>query len=138
MLSHPRFRLHIFTSRGRHLLRREGRWRTPLGYAAAFATNAVSRRAMGGWLERVVFSDAREALPIALHDYRSHVSALSAANLQPALLASCSIPFWLDAVHDIPGAPQGAYWDGGITAECRQDFRRRSMHPLSKLLRKSR
>jgi hypothetical protein len=30
-------------------------------------------------------------------------------------LASCSIPFWLDAVHDIPGAPRGAYWDGGIT-----------------------
>ena len=31
------------------------------------------------------------------------------------MLASCSIPFWLDAVHDIPGAPRGAYWDGGIT-----------------------
>jgi len=31
------------------------------------------------------------------------------------VLASCSIPFWLDAVHDIPGGPRGAYWDGGIT-----------------------
>ena len=31
------------------------------------------------------------------------------------MLASCSIPFWLEAVHDIPGAPRGAYWDGGIT-----------------------
>ena len=29
--------------------------------------------------------------------------------------ASCSIPFVLQAVHDIPGAPRGAYWDGGIT-----------------------
>ena len=29
--------------------------------------------------------------------------------------ASCSIPFLLEAVHDIPGAPPGAYWDGGIT-----------------------
>ena len=29
--------------------------------------------------------------------------------------ASCSIPFVLQAVHDIPGAPYGAYWDGGIT-----------------------
>jgi hypothetical protein len=26
-----------------------------------------------------------------------------------------SIPFVLQAVHDIPGAPPGAYWDGGIT-----------------------
>ncbi len=33
----------------------------------------------------------------------------------PALQASCSIPFVLQAVHDIPGAPRGAYWDGGIT-----------------------
>ena len=50
-----------------------------------------------------------------LHDYRTDVVALSPANLQPSLLASCSIPFWLDAVRDIPGAPPGAYWDGGIT-----------------------
>jgi hypothetical protein len=115
VLGHARYRLHVFTSRGRHLLRREGRWRTPLGYLGAFAANAVSRRAMGGWLERVVFSDAREPLPLHLHGYRTHSVPLSAANLCPSLLASCSIPFLLAAVNDIPGAPAGAYWDGGIT-----------------------
>ena len=119
VLSHPRYRLHVFTSRGRHLLRREGRafsrMSTPLGYLGAFASNAISRRAMGAWLERVIFSDPRDALPLHLHDYRTRTVALSAANLQPSLLASCSIPFWLDAVHDIAGAPAGAYWDGGIT-----------------------
>ncbi len=115
VLHHPRYRLHVFTSRGRHLLRRQGRWRTPLGYAGAFLSNTVSRRALGGWLERVVFSDAREPLPLPLRDYRTHQLALAADNLCPAILASCSIPFWLDAVHDIPGAPPGAYWDGGIT-----------------------
>ena len=115
VLGHPRFRLHVFTSRGRHVLRREGRLRTPLGYLGAFAANAVSRRAMGGWLERVVFSDVRDPLPLHLHGYRTHSAALSAANLRLSLLASCSIPFLLQAVHDIPGAPAGAYWDGGIT-----------------------
>ena len=40
---------------------------------------------------------------------------LTADNFKPALLASCSIPFVLKAVHDIPGGPPGAYWDGGIT-----------------------
>jgi hypothetical protein len=115
VLSHPRFRLHVFTSRGRHLLGREGRWRTPLGYAAAFVANAASRRALGGWIERVVFSDPRDALPFALSDYPSQVCTLTPANLAPAVLASCSIPFWLDAVHDVPGGPRGAYWDGGIT-----------------------
>jgi hypothetical protein len=115
VLSHPQRRLHVFTSRGRHLLRREGRLRTPLGYLGAFATNAISRRALGGWLERVVFSDAREPLPIPLRDFRSQQVALTEANLTTAILASCSIPFWLDAVHDVPGGPRGAYWDGGIT-----------------------
>ena len=115
ILAHTHYRLHVLTSRGRHVLRRDGRLRTPLGYAGAFAANLVSRRALGGWLERVMFSDPREPLPFALHDFRTRQVELSAANLCPGLLASCSIPFWLDAVHDIPGAPRGAYWDGGIT-----------------------
>jgi hypothetical protein len=115
VLGHPRYHLHVFTSRGRHLLHRQGRWRMPLGYAGAFITNTVSRKAMGGWLERVVFSDAREPLPLRLHDYRTQQVSLNASNLRLSILASCSIPFWLDAVHDIPGAPPGAYWDGGIT-----------------------
>jgi hypothetical protein len=40
---------------------------------------------------------------------------LSEANFKLALRASCSIPFVLQAVHNIPGAPPGAYWDGAIT-----------------------
>ncbi|MFY9509361.1 MAG: patatin-like phospholipase family protein [Rubrivivax sp.] len=115
VLSHPQRRLHVFTSRGRHLLRREGRWRTPAGYLGAFVANAASRRALGAWLERVVFGDPRDPLPVPMHDLRSHVAALTPANLTAAVLASCSIPFWLDAVHDVPGGPRGAYWDGGIT-----------------------
>lgn len=116
VLSHPRYRLHVFTSRGCHpLLRRQSRWATPLGYLGAFATNAVSRRAMGHWLERVVFSDLRDPFPLPLRDFRSRQVALTAHNLRESVLASCSIPFWLDAVHDIPGGPPGAYWDGGIT-----------------------
>ncbi len=115
VLGHPRYRLHVFTSLGRGLLKREGRLRTPLGYLGAFTTNLVSRKAMGGWLERVIFSDPREPLPFHLHDYRTHQVPLDAQNLSPAVLASCSIPFLLAAVHDIPGGPRGAYWDGGIT-----------------------
>jgi hypothetical protein len=115
VLGHPRFRLHVFTSRGRHLMRREGRLRTTAGYAAAFASNALHRRALGLWLQRVVFSDARAPLPLPTRDLSTVQVPLSASNLQPAVLASCSIPFWLNAVHDIPGAPRGAYWDGGIT-----------------------
>jgi hypothetical protein len=119
VLGHAAFRLHVIVARGRHLLRREGRLgsrvTTPLGYLAAFGANAVSRRALGTCLERVVISDPRESLPLPLTDFRSRTAALSAANLQPSLLASCTIPFWLEAVRDIPGAPRGVYWDGGLT-----------------------
>ena len=115
VLAHPRYRLHVVTSRGRHLLGREHGLRTPLGYLGALLTNSVHRKAMGAWLERVVFSSAGAALPFDSTDYRTRQVALSDANFHPALQASCSIPFMLRAVHDIPGAPAGAYWDGGIT-----------------------
>ena len=115
VLAHERRRLHVFTSHGRHLLGRQGRWRTPVGYTGAFLANAGSRRALGGWLERVVFGDPRDGLPLPLADFRTVTAPLTTANLAAAVLASCSIPFWLDAVHDVPGGPPGAYWDGGIT-----------------------
>ena len=115
VLGHPRYKLHIVTSRGRHMLSREHKLATPLGYAGAFLTNAIYRKAMGNWLERVVFSSQFAALPFDSSDFKTRHIALNEANFHPALQASCSIPFVLKAVHDIPGAPRGAYWDGGIT-----------------------
>jgi hypothetical protein len=115
VLANPRYRLHVLASRGRHLLHRPGRVRAAIGYLGAYLTNAASRRMLGGWLERVVFSDPRDPLPFPLLDYRSRHVALNAGNLAPAILASCTIPFALQAVQDVPGAPPGTYWDGGIT-----------------------
>ena len=115
VLNHPRYKLHIITSRGRHILRREQKVATPLGYLGAFLSNAIHRKAMGAWLERVVFSSQKAALPFDARDYRTRQIDLTEANFNLALQASCSIPFMLRSVQDIPGAPQGAYWDGGIT-----------------------
>ena len=115
LLAHPRFRLHVFTSRGRRLLHRPGRVKMSLGWMAAFAANAASRSALGGWMERVVFSDPREALPVPLTDFPTQQVPLTEGNLGSAVLASCTIPFWLEAVQDVPGGPAGTYFDGGIT-----------------------
>lgn len=115
VLNHPRYRLHVVTSRGRHILGREHPVLTPLGYAGAYLTNLAHRRALGGWLQRVVFSAQNAALPFQPDDYRTHQVELTEDNFNDALQASCSIPFALKAVHDIAGAPAGAYWDGGIT-----------------------
>jgi hypothetical protein len=116
VLNHPRYRLHVMTSHGKRLLHREHPWGTPLGYALAYLNNAVSRRWMDAWLERVVFSTGPEdSRPFASDDFQTHWCRLSANNFMPALQASCAIPFLLQAVHDIEGGPPGAYWDGGIT-----------------------
>lgn len=115
VLKHSRYRLHVITSRGRHILGREGRARTAVGYLGAFLSNSVHRKSLGAWLERVVFSTPGAALPFGTRDFRTRQVALVEANFELALQASCSIPFMLEAVHDIPGAPAGAYWDGGIT-----------------------
>jgi hypothetical protein len=119
VLEHPHYRVHVITSRGRHILQRDGargsRLTTPLGYLGAAVTNAANRRAMGAWLERVVFSDPRDALPFPLDDFRTVHAHLREDNLRASILASCTVPFWLESVRDIPGGPRGAYWDGGIT-----------------------
>jgi hypothetical protein len=126
VLAHPRYRLHVVTAHGRHLLAREHSMATPLGYLGAFVANAVRRKALGAWLERVVFSAPTglaapgmapepTPLPFATSDFRTQQVMLNAGNFMPAVRASCSIPFVLQAVHDIAGAPRGAYWDGGLT-----------------------
>jgi hypothetical protein len=115
VLHHPRYRLHVVTARGRHVLGREGRWRTPAGYLGAFVSNGMHRKSLGAWLERCVFSTPGAALPFDTQDIRTRRIDLEARNFHSAIQASCSIPFLLQAVHDIPGGPRGAYWDGGIT-----------------------
>ena len=115
LLHHPRWRLHILTSRGRGLLHRPSRLRMPIGFALAVALNAVDRRLLGLALERVWFS-ARGIHPAWMADrLRTTDAPLTSANFADALVASCSIPFWLEAVADIAQAPEGSYWDGGLT-----------------------
>lgn len=115
VLTHRRYRLHIVTAHGRGLLRREHRWRTPVGFLGAWLSNLVQRRSMGAWLERVVFSTPGSELPFDSSDYPTRQLRLTPGNFSAALQASCSIPFVLQAVHDIAEAPPGAYWDGGLT-----------------------
>jgi hypothetical protein len=114
LLNHPRFRLHVLASRGKGLLQREHPILSPLGYGGAFLSNLISRKAMGASLERVVFSSAG-SLPFDTQDYATRHLALTSSNFMDVLQASCAIPFVLKAVHNIEGAPLGAYWDGGIT-----------------------
>lgn len=115
ILTHPQFRLTLLTSAGQGPLRHPRRWSMGPGFAAAVALNAIDRRLLGHLLRRCGFN-ARGQAPGWLSDgLRDDWVRLEPSNFEPALLASCSIPFWLDPVFDIPGAPPGAHWDGGLT-----------------------
>ncbi|MGZ5198790.1 MAG: patatin-like phospholipase family protein [Telluria sp.] len=118
-LSNPAYRLNIITIRGNGALAQTGgiRWKEMIGFARAAAANAVSRKRLASLMERVIFHDARGEtawLRCGFDDFTSHFVGLDESNLRDALLASGSIPLVLQAVSNISGAPDGAYWDGGL------------------------
>lgn len=118
VLHHPRYRLHVITSRGKGLLSQLQTRPAWLGFLQAYARNLRSRQALAASLERVVFSSplgsAPAPLPFDSADFPTTQVQLSPENCLAALQASCSIPFVLEPVHAIAGAPAGWYWDGGL------------------------
>jgi hypothetical protein len=119
ILSHAHYRLHILTVRGRWPLTRDSLFSTSLGFGMAALANAVGRRHLARFIDRTVFHDAREHPAFFTSEERfdafdTHAVVLDRGNLGEALIASASIPLILEGVADIPSAPLGVYWDGGI------------------------
>ncbi len=109
VLTHPVFDLAIHTARPRL-----GASRAAL--AATFLTavplNLLTARATDLFFERVLF----HSCPPRFHrPYAGSVVPLERRNLLPAALATGTVPFYLESVRDISGAPAGGYVDGGLT-----------------------
>lgn len=115
--THSTRRLHIVTVRGRGPLRSQAPPLVALGLAAASAANLVHREWLKGFFERTVFSHPQSRLlPNPDHgSWSVRRVALHRRNVIPALLASGSIPLLMEPVRNIPEAPPGTYWDGGLT-----------------------
>jgi hypothetical protein len=115
LANHPRIRSHIVTARGRGPAAVAS---TPLlatGMGAAALGNAISRRLLNLHFQRVVFHSSPAPGPgLTLHDFNTCYCPLRENNVNAALHASGAIPFVLTGERDIPGAPPGQYWDGGI------------------------
>lgn len=118
LLSHPIFRLNIITARcfgGLALGQPSAQKKSG---AAAFIANAVSRKHLRFWFERVIFQDQRDAEICAELQFTDLLGnrflPLEPNNLEAALLASGSIPLVMNGVSDPVGAPTGMYRDGGV------------------------
>ena len=63
-----------------------------------------------------MFSTQGEESPWrAANDLRTTLVPLRQNNVMQAMMATGAIPYVLEGVRDIPGAPRGLYWDGGMT-----------------------
>lgn len=110
------FRTHIITDRCRLLGDGASKLRQAITLSASAACNTVSRRSLGWFFERTIFSNMGNLSPWSeLNDIPTSAAELTEANVFDVLIASGSIPFVLDGVKNIEGAHQGLYWDGGIT-----------------------
>jgi len=116
VVNHPTVVTHVGAARGRGPAGAGGPWMQRAGLAGAAISNAISRRLLGAWFQRVVFStDGRlEDAGLHLPGFSTVTVPLTVDNLPAALLASGSIPLVLEPVEDPPGAPPGRYVDGGI------------------------
>ncbi len=111
----PRFLSHIVTARGRGAAAATSPPLLATGMGAAALGNTVSRKLLKLSFQRVVFHSGSEPAPcMQLEDFQTCYRALSENNVVAALHASGAIPFVLTGERDIPGAPPGQYWDGGI------------------------
>jgi len=101
-------------SRGFGSSKRKSLQTAALGFAAL--ANVFSRRSLSLFFERTLFSTQGEESPWrAANDLRTTLVPLRQNNVMQAMMATGAIPYVLEGVRDIPGAPRGLYWDGGMT-----------------------
>jgi hypothetical protein len=115
ILTHPWARLSIITTQARGLANGSTRALIGTALSAAAALNAVSRRSLALQFRRVVFSSDAATAPLRhVRDLPTAHVPLVRENLRDALRASGAIPLVVNGVQ-IPSAPGGMHWDGGVT-----------------------
>jgi hypothetical protein len=115
ILAHPLLRTNVMTVRSRHVTASEHPVVLGPALIAAAAMNAISRRTLGAFFERVLFYDERDRPPFFdATGFPMTRVGLSSANLSDSIVATGAIPMVLSGVPDIAGAPRGMYRDGGV------------------------
>ncbi|EAQ97175.1 patatin-like phospholipase family protein [Congregibacter litoralis] len=113
LIDHRLLHSYIVTARGRGLNSARNTLALGLGMGSAAIGNAIHRRLLALHFQRVLFTSL-DAPPLNLNDFGVSPAPLRPDTVAQALHASGSIPFLLAGERDIPNAPPGHYWDGGI------------------------
>jgi len=115
IVEHTRIRSHIVTARGKGPSSSRSSALLATGMGIAALGNTMSRNLLKHHFQRVVFHNGEAPSPgLSLDDFDTVYCPLGQNSVLEALHASGAIPFVLTGERDIPGAPPGQYWDGGI------------------------
>jgi len=114
VLSHPCQRLNLVAVKSRNLLSYDHGLPLTMGLIGAIGGNLINRNLLRLFFNQTLFGDRRTPPPFrSIAAGANSQVALSRTNFKKVLLASGSIPYVMEGVRDIPGAPPGTYRDGG-------------------------
>ncbi|WOH38554.1 patatin-like phospholipase family protein [Thalassotalea fonticola] len=105
----------LIVAKSKGLTRYENKSVLLFGLLVSALANRVSRKYLGKYYQRTIFSSDINQIPFDYNDgIDSKLVALHENNVQQALLATGSIPMVVNGVKDINGADSGMFRDGGI------------------------
>lgn len=109
-------RLNILAAKCRGISSYDNTWALMLFLFNASTLNLISRDLFLKLYKTVMFSDTRDTPPFIEHIKDSSLRLkLTKSNIRSAILASGAIPYAMEGIKEIKGAPEGTYRDGGVT-----------------------
>ena len=113
-LGNPNRNLNIVAVRCKGIAAMESRVPLAASLLVTAGLNALSRRTLGLFYDRVVLHSHDEGVE-GFDGFSRQDIRLTPGNLHAAILASGSIPFVMHGIQDFEGAGPGVYRDGGFT-----------------------
>ncbi len=115
ILNHPYLRLNLLAVYCRHLTSVDAKAVLGPTILTSALLNMIDRRFLKLFFKRTLFYNPKNPPPfLNMNEFPPCRTPLDEKNLRSALLATGSIPLVMDRVKNIPGAPKGAYRDGGV------------------------
>jgi hypothetical protein len=115
ILNKSKISLNIISAQCRGISSLESNAALALSFIPAVMVNMISRELLLKIYTRTLFHDFRNVPPFINSFKTGNRIKLTGKNLKLALLSSGSIPFVMEGIRNIPGAPSGTYRDGGLT-----------------------
>lgn len=115
LINHPDYHLTVLSIKAQHIFQSDKALPLLASVAGIVGTTAVGRKHSRHFMQRVI-SQPTTGMQFAIDDdaFTTHYVPLTEHSVTDWLMASASIPGVMDAVKNIPNAPQGAYRDGGL------------------------